>query len=218
MYREKIIDIIRKNIIYDLIKPLTDRYKIIYWYLHGKHIPPPPAIKQKTVKKYAKKFCIHTLVETGTCLGDMVYSTRNIFNKIFSIELDKILYKKTKKRLEKLNNITLIQGDSSELLPEILNHINEPCLFWLDAHYSGGFTAKGNLETPIIKEIEHIFSHHISKHVILIDDARCFNGSNDYPTVHYLKKIVRRHDKDLEFKIRDDIIRICPKIQVIKRN
>ena len=98
-------------------------------------------------------------------------------------------------------------GDSIDVLPEILAKIEQPCLFWLDAHYSGGVTAKGKKETPILQEIQYILNHDIDRHIILIDDARCFNGQNDYPTIQELKNIILSHLPDWLFEIDNDVIR-----------
>ncbi|KKK99589.1 hypothetical protein LCGC14_2631260 [marine sediment metagenome] len=110
---------------------------------------PPHILKQKIVKLYAKKFSIKTFVETGTYLGEMIDATKKKFKKIYSIELDDDLFKNAKKKFSKYNHISIIQGDSSDVLPIIISKIKQPCLFWLDAHYSSGITAKGEIETPI---------------------------------------------------------------------
>ena len=130
-----------------------------------------------------------------------------IFNQIYSIELSKELFLETSKRFSSQKHILIIQGDSVEILPEILLKIDEPCLFWLDGHYSGGFTAKGNKETPILQEVMSILNHHIDRHIILIDDARCFNGQNDYPTIKELKDMIFSHRPDWFFEIDNDVIR-----------
>ena len=101
-----------------------------------------------------------------------------------------------------------MQGDSSKVLPELLDKIKKPCLFWLDGHYSGGITGKGDLNTPILNELKSIFSHQIKDHVILIDDARCFTGEEDYPTIKALKEFVIKNRPDWVFEVRNDIIRI----------
>jgi hypothetical protein len=44
-------------------------------------------------------------------------------------------------------------------------------MFWLDRHYSGGFTAKGEKDCPIIEELDAISNGSHLKHSILIDDA-----------------------------------------------
>ena len=84
----------------------------------------------------------------------------------------------------------------------------EPCLFWLDGHYSAGITAKGEKETPIWEELEHICDHPIKNHVILIDDASLFVGKNDYPNLDSLQKFVESRFPDNIFEVRDDMIRI----------
>jgi hypothetical protein len=99
-------------------------------------------------------------------------------------------------------------GNSSKVLPKIIKEIEEPCLFWLDAHYSEGITVKGDKETPIMEELNHIFSHSIKDHVILIDDARCFTGINDYPSIEELKHFVLNKFPKHRFNVKDDIIRI----------
>jgi hypothetical protein len=82
-------------------------------------------------------------------------------------------------------------------------------LFWLDAHWSGGSTAKGTVDTPIVQELKCVVNHvKADKHIILIDDARCFTGKNDYPTLEFLKKYISGMFPDWIFEINDDIIRI----------
>jgi hypothetical protein len=94
------------------------------------------------------------------------------------------------------------------MLPIILKSISEPCLFWLDAHYSAGITAKGEEETPIQQELEIISKHSCKNHIILIDDARLFNGTKSYPDIKELKEKVRKLFKEPAIKIENDIIQI----------
>ena len=205
-------EIFKKTPIYPLFLKikLEKKKKIIIndWLKKGKPIPPPHLIKQETVKEYARKFSIQILIESGTYLGDMVFAMKNIFSEIHSIELDTNIYAKTKKRFANIENIHIIQGDSSKVLPELLTLINQPCLFWLDGHYSGGITAKGVLNTPILNELKSIFSHKITDHVILIDDARCFTGEEDYPSIKDLRNFISREKPSWVFEVKDDIIRI----------
>ncbi|MFX1338887.1 MAG: FkbM family methyltransferase, partial [Promethearchaeota archaeon] len=156
-------------------------------------------------------FSFDILIETGTAEGEMINATKNIFKKIYSIELDELLYEYTKKRFSKDNHISLYQGDSTKVLPTILSIIKKPCLFWLDAHYSGGITAKGNLETPIISELNSILDTKLN-HVILIDDARLFIGKNDYPTIKEVKELLMKKKSNWVLEVSNDIIRIHKKI------
>ncbi|MDX6611503.1 MAG: hypothetical protein QOD75_689, partial [Blastocatellia bacterium] len=58
------------------------------------------------------------------------------------------------------------------------------------------------------KELDHILNHPVAGHVILIDDARCFTGYNDYPTVDELRETVAAKKPDWEMSVELDIIRI----------
>jgi len=175
-------------------------------------IRPPPFIKQKIVKCYAKRFSIDILIETGTFHGDMVIANRKTFKKIYSIELSEKFYKIAKKNCAKYSNISLYNGDSSKILPKILSNIKNPCLFWLDAHYIGEDTTRSNTDTPIMRELQHIFKSSDLNHVILIDDAQDFIGKNDYPTIEQLKKFIQKNRPDWDFLVKDDIIRIYKKL------
>ncbi len=76
-------------------------------------------------------------------------------------------------------------------------------------HYSAGFTAKGNLETPIISELDTIFSNKID-HIVLIDDARSFKGTNDYPTLKFVEEFSLNKKNNYRIMVNDDIIRLLP--------
>jgi len=183
-------------------KPLHD------WKKLGRPVPPSLVVKHRIVKNYAQAFSIDTLIETGTFTGGMIDATRNTFASIFSIELDQTLYEQASARFAGDPHISIIHGDSGDKLSEVLRHLSKPALFWLDAHYSMGITARGSLETPILSELNSIFDHHIGAHVILIDDARCFIGQNDYPTLHQLKEFCLVRRGDWTFEVRHDVIRV----------
>jgi hypothetical protein len=93
------------------------------------------------------------------------------------------------------------------VLLTVLQKLREPTLFWLDGHWSGGITAKGEKETPIVAECEAVLSHPVRGHVILIDDARCFTGENDYPTVAEMRALCERHAA-VTFEVDADVIRV----------
>lgn len=204
----KIKNILKKTWIYDIILKNRAKKSLTKWVKAGKPVPPPQAYKQKIIKEYATKYNISTLIETGTYQGETIRNVRNSFKIIYSIELDKVLYQNAKNSFKQFKDITIVNGDSGEKIFEIINKIDVPCLFWLDGHYSEGITSKGDLNTPILQELNHILNHHIKNHIILIDDARCFIGKNDYPSIENLKKFITEKNPDLNIKIKHDIIRI----------
>jgi len=121
-------------------------------------------------------------IETGTFKGKSVKEALSLgFKKIYSIELKKGCYEKCKHKFRKQiskGTIELFLGDSSICLPEILNKVDQTVTFWLDAHYSGIFTARGPIDVPLMMELDAISKHHIKNHTILIDDVRLFGKKN----------------------------------------
>ncbi|MDF2681166.1 MAG: hypothetical protein K0R47_2356 [Brevibacillus sp.] len=194
---------------------LTDQETWDFWM----HEMPTLQLKTSTIQLYAKGYNIHNFVETGTFKGDMVYWMRHSFGKLTSIELDQQLYQIAKSRFASDPHITILQGDSGRILPSVLETVTEPCLFWLDGHYIplSLESARGDVDTPILLELQTILQHPIDNHVILIDDARCFIGPNpllkDYPTIAQLKEFVHQLRPDMSFFVLNDIIRICKPLE-----
>lgn len=200
--------IIRDALKQSFLRPFLQNLQIANWKRRGRPIPAPNAVKQQTLREYAQRFETNILVETGTYLGDMIYTTRAKFDRVFSIELNEELFKRAQARFAQYKNVFLLQGDSATVLPFIMREIKEPCLFWLDAHYSGGITAKAGIDTPIIQELTCIFEHSMAeKHIILIDDARHFIGQNDYPKLEELRSFILNKFPRWKFEVKDDIIR-----------
>lgn len=191
-----------------LVKPVRSYYEITLWKAQNRPFPPPHSYKLMVVREYSKRINTCILVETGTYQGEMVDAMKGIFHRIISIELDETLFKNAKIRFSQYPQISILKGDSGKLLPEVLSTIDEPCLFWLDGHYSGGFTARGKKGTPILEEITAILNSSLDEIIILIDDARDFNGHDDYPTIEELQKLVEQKRTGWKFEICDNIIRI----------
>ena len=178
------------------------------WRASGRPGPMPAAVKQDVLREYGERFGLSTLVETGTYLGDTVAALRGDFSRIVSIELSDRLYRWARRRFVGVAGVTIVHGDSGEVLPRVLTQLSEPCLFWLDGHYSAEITAHGTRPSPVIEELEAIFGHSVAGHVVLIDDARCFDGTGGWPDLDELRALVERYEPGLEFSVQDDIIRI----------
>lgn len=201
-----------KRLLKNYIKKTRLFYLIQNWLWHkkGKPLPAPHTVKQKTLYEYAKRFQLGILIETGTFYGDMVEAMKGSFDQIYSIELSKALYDSATRRFHGVNNITLIHGDSGIKLGEVMKKINRPALFWLDGHYSGGITAKGEKITPIYEELKHILRSEDMAHVIIIDDARCFGINAPYPSIENLISFVKSRKPNANITVQDDMIRIVP--------
>ena len=130
-------------------------------------------INKKVLDKYRKFGAI--FIETGTCSGQGVLSAIAAgFDKVYSIELSRYNYNVSLKNVGKTPKANLIFGDSAVELPKLLEKLHEPCVFWLDAHFSGGTTAGKGKPAPLLDELEAIARHDIKHHAILIDDIRIY--------------------------------------------
>lgn len=163
----------------------------------------------------ARDYGLVQLVETGTFLGDMLAAMRESFDSLTSIELSDELYARATKRFAGDPKITLLHGDSKELLEEIAASIDQPALFWLDAHYSGAWhedfeeTAGGDRPSPIFAELEAVFSSP-HEHVVFIDDARLFNGEEGWPELDEVCAFVHEREPHRTLVIAEDCVRIFP--------
>jgi len=163
------------------------------------------------LRSYLNRFSLEQFVETGTYLGDTLDNIAALGIQCTSIELSRELHEAACARFRWRKNVRLVQGDSAQKLPELLAQINNPTLFWLDGHYSAGVTACAGAHTPVSAELKALLNHPIKRHVILIDDARCFEGSNDYPHLDNLLREIRE-EGSYSAEVSTDIIRLVPRL------
>lgn len=190
-----------------MLSSLKWRLEILAWRRKGVPVPPPDAFKRMTVRTYRRAYGPRVFVETGTFRGNMVFAQQFQFDELYSIELDQTLFQRATERFRTQPHIRILQGDSGKVLPVLIPGIGRRCLFWLDGHYSGGETARGESDTPVMQELEAIFADP-RDHVILIDDARLFTGKDGYPTLERLRSWVLERTKGYSVTMEDDIIRI----------
>ena len=181
-------------------------------------LPCPDPLKQSIVAEYGRKWNLGNLIETGTFEGTMTYAQKDNFRCVITIELDPALYESAKQRFKDVPHIHVLNGDSGVMMVEALRLVTGPTLFLLDAHYSGGVTAKGDLETPILKELSVIASRGNGGDVILIDDARHFGWRSDYPRLAKVRQFVTKHFPGYKVDVESDLIRIVPQRQSLEKD
>jgi hypothetical protein len=154
-------------------------------------------IYPKSVKKYNYN---EIFIETGTFLGNTTKCAVEAgYKEIITIEFDKNNYENAQKRFVNENLITLYHGDSGNILPTILEDIDRPCTFWLDAHGDG--------MCPVLLELDAIKNHSIKTHTILIDDIIDFGTSTHQGiTVEDLKEKIYSINKKYKISFED-----CPR-------
>ena len=128
------------------------------------------------------------------------------FNTVYSIELSQTLYDICVKRFKDNDNVHLVLGDSSKVMGDLLKMIKEPVTFWLDGHDSGGVTARGEIESPLMQELDIISTHQIKNHTIIIDDLRCWTIENNGFDISSIKDKILTINPDYLFTFENGFV------------
>jgi len=201
--------LLRRTPFYGAYKKLGHYPDYWYWKLRGEPVRAPHLLKQRTVRDYVRRYRLRVLVETGTYYGEMVSAMRRHVERIYSIELDPQLARRAAAKFARSSRVTILQGDSGQLMPELLRTVAEPALFWLDAGYYGWAGLQGDRQR-LTTELDSILRDHRFRHVILMDDARGLNGQNGAPTVPQLKQRIEAEFPGRSVEVKYDILRITP--------
>src|SRR5271157_509857 len=144
----------------------------------------------KFFKKYRGSSTL--FIETGSYIGDGINGAILAdFNKIISIELSEQHYKHCQERFKNNDNVSIMLGDSNEVLPRVLadNTQHRNIFIWLDAHYSGGETVGEDLIHTLSNELKIIDSY-LAKHsaniILAVDDL-------DTPTWTKASDLIKNH-------------------------
>jgi len=118
---------------------------------------------------------LRVAVETGTNLGDSAAVLAEMVDRVWTVELSPRYAEWARARHAATSAITLLEGDSATVLAGIAPGIDEPALYWLDAHWCAGDSAGYEAQCPLLGEIEALeTSPAASDSAILIDDASFF--------------------------------------------
>jgi hypothetical protein len=162
---------------------------------------------------------VKTFVETGTYAGMSLEKMVPKFDRLFSIELSENLYAQCKAKFAGQSKVRLYQGSSRTMMGDILKDVgNVPALFWLDAHWSAGTTARdvlpirpetekqseaGDADCALRWELRAIKDHGDMGHIILVDDMRDMGGreGSSYPGRKEIENGIRQINPDYTFRI-----------------
>ena len=185
---------LRRSALSSWIVPLRDRLDYLRW--RRAHVEGSTCALQKryALRDLLRAHGLGLVVETGTFLGDMAAFLSARGFDVITIELDPTLAALARLRFAHNRRVQLIEGDSGTRLPAVVSQLTHPALFYLDAHYSGPGTGKGEIETPISAEIDLILQRAPAGSVVAIDDARCFGAEPDYPPLQDFLDALKARD------------------------
>lgn len=121
-----------------------------------------------------------TVIEIGSYKGVTTLRLSYIFDKVVSVEIDPTLHTHAKQRCEKRQNVEVLYGDGSTLLPKLVQKHDRSVLF-LDGHFSGGETGQGATPEPVLQELDGIGDHLDCIDAVVIDDFRLFGEEEGWP-------------------------------------
>lgn len=165
------------------------------------------------------KFNVSTFVETGTYKGETSRWAAGEFERVYTTEAYPPYWEKAKARHADCQNIEFILGDSRTQLKPILDKLDRPALFWLDAHWMGSLeigNATPGGECPLREELDAL-NQSDHNHIILIDDARLFVGrpgapfdEKQWPTYDEICGLLTARHPRKVFVFEDVIIAVPP--------
>ena len=126
-------------------------------------------------------------VETGTYIGHSLYQISGLFKHLWTVEASPDLYRAASALFSSRNitTVTLMQGNSIDLLRDLPADVMRNAVFFLDAHYSHGITSQEYGWCPLLQEIPMILDV-APNALIVVDDLRTMSGINGYPTLEQL--------------------------------
>jgi len=177
-------------------------------------------------KKYGRSMP-KVFIETGTFRGETVTAIADMFSEIHTFELNERWYREAVSEFKDRRHINCHYGDSAEGMKIVLCNINDPVVFWLDAHYCGPGTSFGIEEVPLLRELD-VIAPRKQRDIIMIDDAhllgirRRFEFENIPPfecnwgniTVGSIKKAIRWKPNHIMVRYNDDILIIFTNLNV----
>jgi hypothetical protein len=152
--------------------------------------------KIRVLKKYAPASEYDIAVETGTLFGVSALRLSRHFSRVYTIEINRELYEKAAAKFKDHDRVRVLFGDSKLVLRELLKEIRQPCLFYLDAHFSGdratdwkqsrwrgyrvdtgyaGDRPSAENQVPLFEEIKAIHDGLKCRCLIYIDDVDKFD-------------------------------------------
>ena len=120
----------------------------------------------------------NVFVETGTLWGDGVAVALECgYNKVISIEIDPDRVAANSERFADEiadGRVELVEGDTFDVFEGIVEGLDEPATFWLDAHWDNDGAPIGEYKCPLPFELDTIAKSDIRTHTLMIDDRRLF--------------------------------------------
>jgi hypothetical protein len=202
------------NILIEFCKPTMEKF--LFYFDKATF---PQFQKIQILKYYSDPNTIW--IETGTYRGTTTLNLAKNNQFVYSVEASHDLFKIAEYRFLNVSNIKILYGESPHVLQKLLPTVQGSIHFWLDAHFSSGKTYKGQLDSPLMQELEIIMQYfRVFKNcVIFIDDANLIIEVNKlqsgYPRYKDFLDFCRLNE--LKYKVESNVIILEQETNFISR-
>ena len=155
-----------------------------------------------TLARLRRQYRLNYFVETGAGHGNTTELAALYFDKVFTCEIDESLTAEVIERMAPYLHVQVHCLPSPEFLRKIKSQLDQPTLYWLDAHWCGG-PVKPERECPLLDGLAAIGGLH-GHSVILADDAGYFispppppHDPKQWPTMDQINDVLASWKEDL---------------------
>jgi hypothetical protein len=110
---------------------------------------------ENLILKLASEFAVKNLLKPEVMKAIQLIGLQNISIMFLQSKSQNIFIKKHEKNTN-TKNAEFIYGDSRVEIKKLIKKLDEPTIFWLDAHWSGEETYGDTDQCPLIGELEII--------------------------------------------------------------
>lgn len=149
--------------------------QIVRWMAIGFPSPAPESVKFAVLMRWG--YPRAPWIETGTFRGDMTARLAPVSDRVVTIEPMDDLHRAAVERFVESPHVEVLHGTSEDRLGSAIDGLPVgPLNFWLDGHFSGGVTFRGDADTPILQELSEVERVIAAGRAVsvLVDDVRLF--------------------------------------------
>lgn len=168
--------------------------------------------KFRILKSLKQKSGSKIFIEAGTYFGVTADRCAQIFDQVYTIEINPALAQKASDFLKPRKNVNVIQGDALTVLPQLLQKNGiENAFIYLDGHACDS-TSVYDLPEPAVEELAALSRYQEKINAIVIDDFRNFGVEEKFPSKSALIKTAEDHfGNDFDISVQWDQLVILRK-------
>jgi hypothetical protein len=175
------------------------RAQAVWLFDRGVGAPPSQRAKQRHLLALMSERGHDMLIETGTYLGETTAYFASRARRVVSIEIEPALHARAARLFADAPSVEILLGDGMEIVPRLVGELESPCLIWLDGHFSGGITGRGELEEPAVEILRRIREQSPPRGMtIVVDDLRLFGSDPAAPGLAALVDAARETFPDAQ--------------------